>query len=162
MRPGGARRVSRTSTETAVSAMTSTGEMERARLRESDTRCDPHDASLQEVALDHTAALEFLELQGVRCHLKSGIEWEQADQLATKDLHPGVVRATFDLSPYGRERSLVGVQKIHRHLGARWIGQLEAEGLHRGKAPRGFADLLGDALRDLHVRGVELDVERDQ
>ena len=73
-----------------------------------------------------------------------------------------VVRAPLDLAPDGSERRLRRVEEIHRHLRARRIGELESERLHRGKAARGFADLFRDPLRDLHVRGVELDVERDE
>ena len=62
-----------------------------------------------------------------------------------------------------RSRATSGrVEEIHRHLRARRIGELESEGLHRGKSAGGFADLLCDLLRDLHVRGVELHVESDE
>ena len=54
------------------------------------------------------------------------------------------------------------IEKIYRHLRTRRICQHEALRLDRRKAAGRFADLLGDPLRQLQIRGVELDVERDE
>src|SRR5687768_15499890 len=134
---GGARGVSRARAETAVSRPPIAAQQEQARFERATLPAllSPRPRrSLEEVRFDHSTALEFLELERIGRHLKSGIEWKQADQLSTEDADPCIVGAALDFAPDGGERGLRRVEEIHRHLRARWIGELESEGLHRGQS----------------------------
>ena len=92
----GPRGVSRTSAETAALRQLTKDDFERARCERATLHAVQ---SLQEVRLDNSRALEVLELQRISRHLQSGIEWQQADELAAQHLHARVARATFDLAP---------------------------------------------------------------
>src|SRR5712691_3829361 len=91
-----------------------------------------------------------------------GVQRDGADDLRCLDLDPAALRLIADHAEDFPDVRDAVIGQVHRHLDQAAVGELEAERLDVGQAAGRRADRLRDVLRDLQVRGLEVDVVSDQ
>ena len=95
-------------------------------------------------------------------HAKQGGQRGETDELGLGQLDAVLRGELPDRVPDQPHRRHAEVEQVHRDLGASELGDPEARGLHLREATTGLADTPSDALRELEVVRVEVDVVGDE
>src|ERR1700694_2086498 len=91
-----------------------------------------------------------------------GVQRNGADDLRRFDLALTVLRVVAHHAEDLPDVRDAVIGEIHRDLDKAAVGELEAQCLDVRQTTRGGANRFRDVLRDLHVRGLEIDVVGDQ